>query len=329
MRELVTLTKPPNKTANPLKELLRQHRKAEKGGYGASDLRKAEEHINSIKDMKIVDPTEGLLDEDSLSLRTGALKRGESTSAILDNQAVVTILGEDKGAMVDQILQKDKRIKTARRREPDSGIELFDQTEGSHKKGRSSTAGVKLVTADASDVVFKRFRNAVERNSKRCFHFGTLIGGSLPDRSSVDKQAVRLILDQGVFKRIKPSNSGSCLRWLLEQGDYYDHLIRNFGKDSHLHLFSIHPKRCSDARGGLSRLVRVALRSPIACCHVCINPRDTWSETEHAKGRRLRRQALQRATHEGGAGGVAGRVVDPCREVVAVSSARSPRFCPG
>ena len=244
MRELVTLTKPPNKTANPLKELLRQHRKAEKGGYGASDLRKAEEHINSIKDMKIVDPTEGLLDEDSLSLRTGALKRGESTSAILDNQAVVTILGEDKGAMVDQILQKDKRIKTARRREPDSGIELFDQTEGSHKKGRSSTAGVKLVTADASDVVFKRFRNAVESNSKRCFHFGTLIGGPLPDRSSVDKQAVRLILDQGVLKRIKPSNSGSCLRWLLEQGDYYDHLIRNFGK---IHIFTFSAFTPSDA----------------------------------------------------------------------------------
>jgi hypothetical protein len=171
-RELVILTKPPQKNANPLKELLKQHRKAEKGGYGASDLRKAEEHINSVKDLKIIDPMEGLSDDDSLSFRTGALKRGESTSAILDNQAVVTILGEDKGAMVDQILQKDKRNKSVRRRETDSGIELFDQAEGSHKKGRSSTAGVKLVTVDASDVVFKRFRNAVERSSKCCFRFG-------------------------------------------------------------------------------------------------------------------------------------------------------------
>jgi hypothetical protein len=80
-REPVTLTKAPKKTANPLKELLRQHKKAEKGGYGASDLRRAEEHINAIKDMKIDDPLEELLHQDPLSNRTSTLKREGSTSA--------------------------------------------------------------------------------------------------------------------------------------------------------------------------------------------------------------------------------------------------------
>ena len=30
------------------------------------------------------------------------------------------------------------------------------------------------------------------------------------------------MLDHGLLKRIKSSNRGSCLRWLLEQGDYHD-----------------------------------------------------------------------------------------------------------
>ena len=165
-REPVTLTKAPKKIANPLKELLKQYKKAEKGGYSATDLRRAEEHINAIKDMKIDDPLGDLLDQDSLSNQTNALKREGSTSAILDSQAVMTILGEDEGIMVGQILQNDKRNKIARRREVSSGIELFDQAEGSYKKDITSTGGVKLVTADASDVVFARFRNAVERGGK-------------------------------------------------------------------------------------------------------------------------------------------------------------------
>ena len=162
----MTLTKAPKKTVNPLKELLRQHKKAEKGGYGASDLRRAEEHINANKDMKIDDPLEELLHRDPLSNRTSTLKREESTSAILDSQAVMTILGEDEGTMVGQILQNDKRNKTVRRREVNVGIELFDQAERCFTKGRTLAGGVKLVTADASDVVFVRFRNAVERNGK-------------------------------------------------------------------------------------------------------------------------------------------------------------------
>lgn len=38
----------------------------------------------------------------------------------------------------------------------------------------------------------------------------------------LDTFAVRLMLDHGLVKRIRPSNRGSCLRWLLEQGDYPD-----------------------------------------------------------------------------------------------------------
>ncbi|KAF9653271.1 hypothetical protein BDM02DRAFT_3265521 [Thelephora ganbajun] len=196
VRELVTLTKAPKKVANPLKELLRQHKKAEKGGYSASDLRRAEEHINAIKDMKIGDPLEELLHQDPLSTRTNIFGREESTSAILDSQAVMTILGEDEGTMVGQILQNDKHNKIVRRREVNSGIELFDQVEGSFKGSRTSAGGVELVAADTSDVVFMRFKNAVERTNM---------------------SAVRLMLDHGLLKRIKPSNRGSCLRWLLEQ----------------------------------------------------------------------------------------------------------------
>lgn len=168
-RELVTVAKSPKKTVNPLKELLKQHKKAEKGGYGASDLRRAEEHINAIKDMKIDDPLGELLHQNPSSFRTGSFRREGSISATLDSQAVMTILGEDEGAMVGQILQNDKRNKIMRRREINSGIELFDQAEGSFNKGRTSTGGVKLVTVDASDVVFTRFRNAVERNGKLVF----------------------------------------------------------------------------------------------------------------------------------------------------------------
>ena len=165
-REPVTLTKAPKKNANPLKELLRQHKKAEKGGYSPSDLKRAEEHINAIKDMKIDDPLQGLSHQDPLSTRAGSFKREGSTSAILDSQAVMTILGEDEGTMVGQILRDDKRNKIVRRRETNFGIELFDQTERSFNKGRPPAGGVKLVTADASDVIFVKFRNAVERNGK-------------------------------------------------------------------------------------------------------------------------------------------------------------------
>ena len=63
-RKPVTLTKAPKKTVNLLKELLKQHKRAEKGGYSATDLRKAEEHINAIKDMKIHDPPEEFMDQD-------------------------------------------------------------------------------------------------------------------------------------------------------------------------------------------------------------------------------------------------------------------------
>ena len=169
VRELLTLTKPPKKTPNPLKELLRQHKKAEKGVYSASDLRRAEEHINGIKDMKIDDPLEGLLNQDSQSIRTSTLKQGESTSTILDSQAAMTILGEDEETTVGRILQNNKRNRIARRREVSTGIELFDQAEGSSRKGKASIGNVKLVTADASDAVFVRFRNAVERNGECCF----------------------------------------------------------------------------------------------------------------------------------------------------------------
>ena len=166
----MTLTTAPKKAVNPLKELLRQHKKAEKGGYSATDLRRAEEHINAIKDMKLDDPLGDLLQQDPLSIRTSPFKREGSISAILDSQAVMTILGEDEGTMVGQILQNDKRNKIVRRRETKSGIELFGQAEGSYKEGGTSVGSVKLVTADASDVVFKRFRNAVEGNGKRTFH---------------------------------------------------------------------------------------------------------------------------------------------------------------
>ena len=165
-RELVTLTKAPNKNANPLKELLRQHKKAERGGYSASDLQRAEEHINAIKDMKLNDPLGELLDQDHLSIRANTVKREESTPAVLDSQAVMTILGEGEGTVVGQILQNDKRNGYVRRREFNFGIELFDQAEMSSKRGMISGGGVKLITADASDVIFTRFRNAVERNGK-------------------------------------------------------------------------------------------------------------------------------------------------------------------
>jgi len=169
-RQPVTLTKAPNKTANPLKELLRQHKKAEKGGYSATHLRKAEQHINAIKDMKLDDSLEEFSNQDSPSIRTSIVKRGESTSAILDSRAVMTILGEDEGTVVGQILQNDKRNKLARRRETHSGIELFDRAERKSKKGRAPAKDVKLITADASDAVFTRFRSAVERNGKRDSH---------------------------------------------------------------------------------------------------------------------------------------------------------------
>jgi hypothetical protein len=87
----------------------------------------------------------------------------------------MTILGEDEGTMVGQILQNDKRNKIVRRREVNAGIELFDQAERSFKKGRTLAGGVMLVTADVSDTVFTRFRNAVERNGKCNFTSITLI----------------------------------------------------------------------------------------------------------------------------------------------------------
>lgn len=171
----MTLTKAPKKIVNPLKELLKQHKKAEKGGYGAADLRRAEEHINAMKDMKIDDPLDELSDQDHPSTQTSALKREGSTSVILDSQAVMTILGEDEGTMVGQILQSDKRNKIVRRRDAIFGIELFDQVESGSKKGRTS-AGVKLMTVDASDVVFTRFRTVVERNGQCGFAYATFIG---------------------------------------------------------------------------------------------------------------------------------------------------------
>ena len=174
-RQPVTLTKAPNKTTNPLKDLLRQHKKAEKGGYSATDLRKAEEHINAIKDMKLDDSLEDFPNQETLSIRTNIVRRGESTSAILDSQAVMTILGEDEGTAVGQILQNDKRNKLMRRRETHSGIELFDHTERSSKMGRALAKDVKLITVDASDVVFRRFRNAVERNGEQGFHIHEFI----------------------------------------------------------------------------------------------------------------------------------------------------------
>ena len=176
VRQPVTLTKAQNKTANPLRELLRQHKKAEKGGYSTTDLRRAEEHINAIKDMKIDDPVEEFPNQDTLSIRTSIVKQGGSTSALLDSQAVVTILGEDEGAVVGQILQNDKRNKLARRRETKSGIELFNHAEGNSKKGRAPVKDVKLITADASDAVFTRFRNAAERNGESEFHIRASIG---------------------------------------------------------------------------------------------------------------------------------------------------------
>jgi hypothetical protein len=167
-REPVTLTKAPKKSANPLKELLKQYKKAEKGGYSATDLRRAEEYISAIKDMNIDDPLEEVLNRGPPSVRTSTVKREESTSAILDSQAVMTILGEDEGAAVGQILRNDKRNK--RRREVNSGIELFEQAERSAGKGRTSAGSVKLITVDASDVVFTRFRNAAEGNGERNLH---------------------------------------------------------------------------------------------------------------------------------------------------------------
>ena len=164
-REPVVIAKVPKKTANPLKELLRQHRKAEKGGYGTNDLRRAEEHINAIKNMKIDDPSEPS-HQDSPSIRARALEQEGSTSASLDSQAVMSMLGTDKGTMVGRILQDDKRNKIARRREVNPGIELFDRAEGYPKKSGTPAGGAKLVTADASDVVFKRFKNLVEMNGK-------------------------------------------------------------------------------------------------------------------------------------------------------------------
>lgn len=157
-REPVTITKVPKKTANPLKELLRQHKRAEKGGYGAGDLRRAEDHINAIKDMKIDDSFGGLLDQDPISFPTG------STSGTLDSRAVMTILGEDEGTIVGQILQNDKRNRSVRRRVVNSGIELFDRTDGGFKKARASTRGVNLVIVDTSDGVFTRFKKATANN---------------------------------------------------------------------------------------------------------------------------------------------------------------------
>jgi hypothetical protein len=88
--------------------------RAEKGGYSAGDLRRAEEHINAIKDTKIDDPLGGLLPQDPLLFCTGTFKRDGSTSGALDSQAVIIILGEDEGTMVCQILQNDKRSKSVR-----------------------------------------------------------------------------------------------------------------------------------------------------------------------------------------------------------------------
>ena len=121
-----------------------------------------------MKDMKIDDPLERPQD-------IATLKREGSTSAILDRQAVMTILGEDEGTVVSQILRDDKRNKIVRRREVSSGIELFDQTEGSLKK-RTSTARLKFATTDASDVVFTRFKNAVDKHGTLIFICSTLIG---------------------------------------------------------------------------------------------------------------------------------------------------------
>ena len=173
VREPMVLTKAPKKAQNPLKELLKQHKKAEKGGYSATDLQRAEEHINAIKDMKIDDSLEEFLGPVPLSTRASAIKREESTSAILDNEAVMNILGEDEGTAVGQILQNDKRNNIVRRRELNLGIELFDQAERNFE-GVTLTGSAKMVTADASDVVFARFRNLVERNGKREFHIRNL-----------------------------------------------------------------------------------------------------------------------------------------------------------
>jgi hypothetical protein len=95
-----TITKAPKKAANPLKELLRQHKRAEKGDYNAGDLRRAEEHNNAINDMKIDDALGELWHQDPLSFHTGTFKLDGSTSAAPDSQAVMTILGEDEGTMV-------------------------------------------------------------------------------------------------------------------------------------------------------------------------------------------------------------------------------------
>jgi hypothetical protein len=46
--------------------------------------------------------------------------------------------------------------------------------------------------------------------------------------------AVRLMLNHGLLKRIKPSNRGSCLRWLLEQGGFHDF---SFTMTSNIHIF--------------------------------------------------------------------------------------------
>ena len=182
-REPVTLAKAPRKASNPLKELLKQHNRAEKGGYSATDLRRAEEHINAIKDMKIDDPLTEFLDQDPPPTRTNTVKREGSTSAVLDSQTVLTILGEDKGGAVGRILQSDQRNKVVRQRKAHSGIDLFDQAERSFKKGRSSAEGVRLVTANVSDVVFTRFRNAVERNGKRDFYRYQLQSARLSDQA--------------------------------------------------------------------------------------------------------------------------------------------------
>ena len=138
--------------------LIKTPKKAEKGGYGASDLRRAEENINAIEDMKIDDPLEELLRQDPLSIRTRTLKRGESTSAVLDSQAVMTILGP---------------VSTTSETKSRGGENLIPVSSCSMKpRGASRRAGVrrgvKFVTADVSDAAFTRFTRLCEsRNTKR------------------------------------------------------------------------------------------------------------------------------------------------------------------
>ena len=51
------------------------------------------------------------------------------------------------------------------------------------------------------------------------------------------------MLNHGLFKRIKPSNHGSCLMWSLEQGDLHDF---SFTITSNVHIFTFAAFNSSD-----------------------------------------------------------------------------------